>query len=474
MLRKLAFFGMICIVLVSLFLGLGYSQEKGNLTGIEPTPINDTKINDTGKVNISSSSVKDIVSAVHKADQLVIHGTEYKAGEKASIFLQLKDQNNNPILNGTCYLDLFHPNKTKLLDRAPMLYLANSKGIYFYEYNIPSYTGVYMMSAECTYSQFIRHYYTLTAGGWNPFEATSCGANQINITVNAGGSALGTPIVLNNLMDWAYVYQAYAISGGTKQVNTTFTFNATQAGCKINKSNTQSLSFYYMGETYNSITMQFYAWNWVNGTKWDYLGSVATAGLATASVTSGVEDYFSGRLDVNNHTNSDGTVKIMVYASSGSGFSVWYDWFGLVASTNTTDMVDLKGSGELHVSPTSQPMSICSIITNKKQFLPNENMRFYLYTNTNYSQYSIFHQNGTSLYDSPMLNASGVFGFNYQTPSEQASYYIEMKCGSDLAYETFIVSSGFWDIPFEPLILFAVGIIALLIALLFFSSRRHD
>jgi archaellum component FlaF (FlaF/FlaG flagellin family) len=384
--------------------------------------------------------------------------------------LQLKDSNNNPIKNGSCYLDIFAPNKTRLFNKAPMLYLAYSDGLYFYDYNLPSATGLYMVSASCSYSGFIRHYYTLTGGGWNPFEETSCGGNAINISVNTGGSAQGTPISLNNLMDWAYVYQASS-GGNPKAVNTTFTWNSSEARCKVNKSNTASLNFYYLGETYNPITLDFYAWNW-NGSLWKYLGSMATAGKTSTTATTGIEDYFSASLDVLNKTANDGSVKIMVYASSGSGFSVWYDWLGLVASTNTTDMVDLKGSGEIHVSGQEGIFDACSMISNKDSYFPNEAMQITYFSGSAPTRLKMILINGSTAYDSGLVNGTGTFTLNLTAPSQRQGIILELLCGNSFAHKFITIEQGYWDIDWKPLLVLFFAVIMGIIFLIMRGMSR--
>jgi len=434
-------------------------------------PITGGDLTSVAKVNISADSLKDILTGVQEVGQLTIHGTEYKAGEVATIFLQLKDQNNNPIINGSCYLDIFAPNKTQLYSDAPMLYVAYSDGLYFYDYNLPASTGLYMVSAKCSYSQYVRHYYTLTAGGWNPFEATSCGSNEINISVNTGQTPLGSPIQLNNLMDWAYVYQASPTGGGTKAINDTLLFNATQAGCKINKTNTQSLSFYYMGETYNPQTMYFYAYNW-DTALWDMLGNVITAGKASTTATTGVEDYFSASLNLSGHVNSDGSVRIMAYMASGTGFSWWMDWFGIVASTNTTDMVDLKGSGEIHVSGSEGVFEACSIMTDKDRYLPNEAVRLTYFSGSAPSRLKIILLNGSEFYNSGLINGTGTFSYSFNAPDSEQSVMLEVLCGNSFAHKAIIIERGFWDIPFEPLIILFFALV--IIVVLIFIGRYHQ
>jgi len=399
--------------------------------------------------------------AVYESSPLIVHGTEYKAGENSRIFLQLKDPNSQPILNASCYLDLFLPNMTQAVIDGPMLYLKDSDGIYFYDY-VPSFVGVYALSAECKYSQNVKWYYTLT--GWNPF-AETCGGEKIVANASVG-TGYGDTISLNNLMDWMY----YRVDTATKFLNVTFTYNSSTQNCKINRTNAQTLDFYYMGETdYATSTLSFYIWNW-NSSKWDLMGNVAPFGLAFSTGTSGVSDYFAKSLNLNNYTNNDGTAKVMVYGSGGTNFRLWMDWMAFRTSGNATAMTDLKGSGELHVSTQQQQIDVCSVILDRQIYHPAESMRFYLYSSVNQSSYRIVYQNGTSVYQSPPQNNTGVFGFAFAIPNALGSYYIEQRCGGGFAYASFLnVASSFWDIDWKPLIIL---IFALLMILFIVAIRR--
>ena len=96
-----------------------------------------------------------------------IYGTDYYFYEDGKIFLQLLDK-GQPINQAICLLDLFDPNKTKILDDALMPYLNDSDGLYYYEYKIPPVPGIYMLSAKCLYLvNYTRDYaddFTLTRG----------------------------------------------------------------------------------------------------------------------------------------------------------------------------------------------------------------------------------------------------------------------------------------------------------------------
>jgi len=80
-----------------------------------------------------------------------IHGTEYQIGDSATIWLQLLDEDYQPINNAICLMDLYNPDKTIWLTDSPMLYLNNSEGIYYYDLIIGNETGVYMTNVKCNY-----------------------------------------------------------------------------------------------------------------------------------------------------------------------------------------------------------------------------------------------------------------------------------------------------------------------------------
>lgn len=109
------------------------------------------------------------VGRTEQANQLgiKIYGTDYYFYEDGKIFLQLLDK-GQPINQAICLLDLFDPNKTKILDDALMPYLNDSDGLYYYEYKIPPVQGVYMLSVKCLYLvNYTRDYaddFTLTRG----------------------------------------------------------------------------------------------------------------------------------------------------------------------------------------------------------------------------------------------------------------------------------------------------------------------
>jgi len=88
---------------------------------------------------------------VTKNAHIKVFGTEYIPNDEGRVFLQLLDQDYQPIDNGVCLLDLYYPDRTIWFREAPMLYQEGSKGIYYFDFIVPNITGVYMVTVECLY-----------------------------------------------------------------------------------------------------------------------------------------------------------------------------------------------------------------------------------------------------------------------------------------------------------------------------------
>lgn len=138
----------------------------------EPEPIENIKI------DVIDTRTKDIHDIVKTLDTKIdIYGTEYQVGDDATVFLQLT-YHYLPINNGSCYIDVYYPNKTIFLNETPMYYLMNSQGIYYKDFVVPNVIGVYIVSAICEY----------------PFKITSQKAYDYNLIYGntAGGDYTDT------------------------------------------------------------------------------------------------------------------------------------------------------------------------------------------------------------------------------------------------------------------------------------------
>ena len=94
----------------------------------------------------------DITYMNNPAGKVLLHGTEYIAGDVGKMFLQFLDANNNAVNNSECFLQVWYPNDTIVsgLNYTLMSHLNNlEEGIYYKNFNVPNVTGVYPASAKC-------------------------------------------------------------------------------------------------------------------------------------------------------------------------------------------------------------------------------------------------------------------------------------------------------------------------------------
>lgn len=111
---------------------------------------NDEKINYIGDKLVDIMEKLDYINSKTSNVKLSIFGTEYLPNDNATIFLQLTYE-NNPLMNQSCFIDIWKPDKTILYDDSLMINLVNSDGLYYYDFTLPSDIGVYMVTAICTY-----------------------------------------------------------------------------------------------------------------------------------------------------------------------------------------------------------------------------------------------------------------------------------------------------------------------------------
>jgi len=79
-----------------------------------------------------------------------VFGTEYQVNDNATVFIKLY-QNETPINNASCLLDIYYPDKTFFKYDTPMYYLEGSDGIYYYDFIAPNKTGIYIISVYCNW-----------------------------------------------------------------------------------------------------------------------------------------------------------------------------------------------------------------------------------------------------------------------------------------------------------------------------------
>jgi hypothetical protein len=271
-----------------------------------------------------------------------IFGTEYRAGERARVFLQLKDNQGLPENDGNCNLNVYYPNRVNstadaFLTNAPMLLLEESDGIYFYDIaQLPEEYGVYMMTAGCNYqlsNAFV--YYIDGTDSYFP--------NRTDTT----GTYTGSTITLNFYNDYVYT-KCVATGGATKTCQATYDFDTT-----IHFNNTENitdLNLYYMGEASNDALLTFEAWNWTSGTWYALPNNLTFSGISSANPI-GLNDFVSNSIpDVNFISNVTGIIRIRLTGTSVVVYQQYDNWLNINLKTATGVVQDLKGSSEIHIN----------------------------------------------------------------------------------------------------------------------------
>lgn len=285
---------------------------------------------------------------------LEISGTEYSPNDKATIFLQLKDEQGLAINNGACYVTIWQPNSYNsshpiMIKDAPMLLATGGEGVYFYDLIAPNYLGIYMLSAKCSYS--LDGFFVYSLDGTEIYFPSR---------TSVSGTYTGSPIFLNDFEDWIYT-QCASSSGGTKSCEAYYDFNTTIH--ISNLTNITNIDLYYMGEASAKAVQTFQVWNW-SSSLWINLPNNLTF---TAGSTSplGIGDYSSNLLPINNVFSSSGIIRIKTLSSFGSTYNQFDNWLNLNIKTATGTIVDVKGSGEMHITDLANA-TINAIINNSE------------------------------------------------------------------------------------------------------------
>lgn len=270
-----------------------------------------------------------------------VFGTEYEIYDSGTVFLQLKDNQGLPVNNGSCIMDVYYPNQPNIthsafLMDAPLTYLNGSDGIYYYDLNIPNVTGVYMISASCSYA-------------FQKFDIHPPGSSYSSKRSAISGSYLGDTLVLNDPSDYLYTYCG-STGGGTKACEANYTWDITPYG--INTSQITSIYYNYLGETStNGVLLTMYAWNYTSGS-WVTLSNTMTfSGLAKSGFPTGINDHLANSItdSPQDFINSSGNIKVKLSGTLGTNFDEYDNWVALSIQTESGVIIDVKGSGELHV-----------------------------------------------------------------------------------------------------------------------------
>lgn len=147
---------------------------------------NATQINQVTVASIDAKA-SQVLEKVKYSDMLMsFFGTEYTAGENATVWLQLL-RNYQPVNNAVCFITIYQPNKTVLYDTSIMTFLNSSDGVYYFDLITPSITGIYIVTAKCNIPANVF---------WDGFSDYSNLEAYGNITISGNKIVLGTYLVV--------------------------------------------------------------------------------------------------------------------------------------------------------------------------------------------------------------------------------------------------------------------------------------
>ena len=270
-----------------------------------------------------------------------ISGTEYSPGDPATIFLQLTDSQSNPINNGNCYLNIYYPlsggQHPYTIHNAPMInaFTVNSTaddGIYYYDLTAPSSLGIYMLSAQCSYSYLQNWIY-------NPDGSTGAPTQTMVIgTLDYGN--------VNNLLQSDTQYESFSDAG--QKISIIYDFNTS-----ISQANT-SLSMYLSGQATSPVTTTVYYYNWT-GSRYIALPNTLTykgnlAGTTPPTPTD-YDDLLTNIIPSNGAINpSTKILRLMVNTTYSGSYKLALNWFNVEGASSTGIVQQLNGNSEMHIT----------------------------------------------------------------------------------------------------------------------------
>lgn len=303
-------------------------------------PVNETELDENVWEMLKRLYDKDRASG-----SIQVFGTEYEINDDGTIFVQLKDNQGIPVNDGSCQIDIYYPNQPNsthavLLKNAPLIYLNGSDAIYYYDINIPNVTGIYMVSASCSYS-FQNFWIYPTNSIYYP-----------NVT-RLFGSYSGSTIVLNSPTDYLYTFCS-STGGGIKECTSEYEWNISYYG--VNQTAINAIGVHYLGETSTSgVHLTMYVWNWSDYSWYNLPNNITFSGLAKSGYPTGINNYLGNTImddgeDPQDFINTSGIIKVKLQSTLGTNFDQYNNWLALSVMAQEGVVVDVKGSSELHVS----------------------------------------------------------------------------------------------------------------------------
>lgn len=412
----------------STYSSAGFSMMYFDCSNIITTAGNYTFTARSSTVLGSGSGWLDLTYMNNPQGALQIAGTEYYAGDKGTIFIQLKDSAGLPVSNGQCYLNIFYPysyniSHPNFLTNAPMMVKDTNYGLYYYDLTVPPYLGVYMLSATCSYSLSNIFVY-------NPLDIDA------PVRIPISGTYAGNTFSLN---DWhGNLYTRCDSSGGSpKTCESYYEFNVSKV------TNATAIDVYYAGESTVNALMTQYVYNWTSSS-WVVLPNTMTySASASSSGVSGVNDFLSNSVPINGVINGTGIIRIRLVTTSGSSFTKFDNWLSLKMLNALGIVQEIKGAGEMHVivGKKYSATTLCGITReypSEEGFVPSECARFIPDTEFNFPEGSM-EDNITII---PHINENSFWAFETPIGTGCGSvYHVQKYNTTSLNYEDVLPST---------------------------------
>lgn len=261
-----------------------------------------------------------------------VKGTEYVVGDSGTVFAQVVNSLGQPVNNASCNLDVYAPLlggiHPKIINNAPMLLVSNDSGLYYYDLlPVPSALGVYMVSVGCYYQTILTQFFPQNEVMFFPQIVPETGTWSTNY------------FALNSLQDSQWVS---AQLGGGATVIANVSFNMSAYGALTNIS---QLSLFFVGQASKDGFIRFAYWN---GTGFQNLSSNLTyIGTGTTNPDGYGDQFYSANLPVSAIINN--TVRLRMHEKGTQVQWFFANWMMLAVNSNLSQLVSVRGNGELHV-----------------------------------------------------------------------------------------------------------------------------
>jgi len=287
--------------------------------------------------------------------KLSIFGTEYMIGDFGKLWLQLINSTGQEVDNAVCFLDVYDPDGIKYIDSATMSHL--EKGIYYYDFIVPIYTGVYPAIAKC--------YYTVSQ------QTETADRGTIWIGTNNANSYTAT-----QALDAVYWKIDEALSGGKYRIDYVLNFTGITSPSLVN-----SVTIDWWGKWNGQINdnLIFYIWNFTSNSWVQLPNQVANTGgsrievtntITTSNLTqSGLLNNGQMVIRINDANATDATKS----RAENDYLAIKINYF------SSPEWQEVKGASEAHVSGDGSNLvyistncgdatSNCGVFTNDNEF----------------------------------------------------------------------------------------------------------